>query len=653
MPLRAWRHPLDVGLALVVVAAVAAAYVPALDATFVWDDHVLAERDATFRHAPLTDLLGGPFWPTTPLADAIAPYYRPLVLASLRMDLALGGTARIFHRTNVGLHLGACVLLSLTATRLGVRGGAAAVCALLWGLAPRLTESVVWISGRTDLLATFFGLAALATSPDLAPGHGRRAGAQLVRSALSGVLLFAALLSKEVGLAFAAATAVAVANGRHGARRSWWARLAANVVLPTAAFFALRGRALADHVEAPRPLGAGKRLATALEAVGRYTEMTVDPLRPQTVIGLLGEVDWIRAAVGGLALLAVGAAWWRHRRRLHLGVKVGAALGGGALALVLHVVPLTLAGAVTADRLLYVPLAGAVLGAGVVSTRLSRPTLLASGAVATLVAGAFFIATRERAVDYQDEATFWVVASERAHPRNTTAVSALAGVARDAAEYDVACRLYEKVNRILVDSGRAETTAHRRASENLVACWVALGRYEDARALAELLARAHPTSGRVQMSLGFSRLHALDFDGAAEAFTSSLRLDPRLASIVRPAMDDLALSRSEDRVFKDLSKRERERPRYARHLGRLGHRPEAEVVHLRIVEDPSAPLAERSASLSFLLTFGSVDAARRALEASAFASTTSERELLSARTEQSDRVRLLAPRIAAIIDGKI
>ncbi len=652
MPLQLWRRLLVAAAAILVLVAVARAYAPAQKATFIWDDHILAEQDARFRHAPLGDVMTGPFWPDTPLADAWAPYYRPVVLISLRLDMLAGGTAETFHRTNILIHLLGCALVAIVAVRLGARATSALVAALVWGLAPRLSESVVWISGRTDLLAGALGLAALAISPDVtAKPAARTPAVKLALASLSGVLLFGALASKEVAIAFAAAIAIPILHARRteGLSRQWLTRLLANVALPVMVYVLLRSVALHGLTASPRALGPGRRLATALEVVGRYAEMLVDPLHPQTMIGTFGEIDVVRAIVGAVVLVALVVASVRLRRRTPIGVRVAMAIAAVALGLVLHLVPFTLAGAVAADRLLYVPLAGFAIGLVVALEMAHRHIRLVAGVLAFGLAALSMTTTKARAAEYQDEVLFWVVAAERAPPHNTTPLSSLANVVREAGETEHACRLYERASAILSSSARAGLAAHRRTRENLVSCWATVGRYNDALRLAEELARAYPESGRVRMGLGFARLHVLDFDGAAEAFTASTTMEPALARIVQPALEDLALARKDAPFFADPARRT-ERARYARYLARIGHLPEAEVVHLAVAEDATAPRDERLGSLAFLVTHGRLPLARRALEVTASlpVDLTDAHRTLAIREQRSERVARVSARIEAL-----
>lgn len=93
-------------------------------------------------------------------------YYRPLTILSYTLDRDLWGTIPSFmHLENILLHL-VCVWLVFAITKRllllwGAKGqGLALLAALFFALHPLATESVSWISGRTDpLMAVFLLLA--------------------------------------------------------------------------------------------------------------------------------------------------------------------------------------------------------------------------------------------------------------------------------------------------------------------------------------------------------------------------------------------------------------------------------------------------------------------------------------------------------------
>lgn len=630
------------GVAMLV--GVALAYAPAKDAALVWDDHVLVAKGASTFKAPITKILFGAFWPETPLADARAPYYRPLVILTFLADHARGGTPADFHLTNVVLHLLGCVFLAIAARRLGARPLAAIAAALLWGLAPRLTESVVWIAGRTDLLAGTLGLAALALAPDVGAAPGRRAVP--VRAAVAAVCLLGAMLSKEVGVAFA--LAIVLGTLRRSRDRATILRLAGYVGVPVAVWASARQIALAGKDVHLRDLGAGRRAATVLEALARYVEMTLDALHPRTCIGMLGEVDGARAALGGVLAIALVALLVRYRRASPAMVA-SCTLSIVSLGLVLHVVPFTLAGSVAADRLLYAPLAGLAIGGAVVVSAASTNVRRAAGILALGLAILFAQATRRRAAEYGDELGFWITAAENAHPHNTMPVSLLAGLVNDADDVALACQLYERSTRILEASERAGLAAHRRARENLAACWGRSGRYADALRISNALAHDYPDAARVQLGLAFARLHMRDFDGAIAAFERTRALDRALASDVSTLLVDVQTAHQEWSRFQSTAERSAAPLAWANHLARVGRRPEATAAFLAVALSSSRSELERRSAIDFLVLEGELDAAERALatpDTSAWAAAMRAR--LAERQARHARLLAVRPAIAQL-----
>src|SRR5262249_9564539 len=157
--------------------------------------------------------------------------------------------------------------------------------------------------------------------------------------------------------------------------RSARVRALGGAVVPVAVYGALRFHALGLGRAPQRALGGGARVATAFEALGRYVGMTLDAFRPRSSIGMLGEVDGGSVVLGGVVsvvgLVVVLRRVRAHRQRpIDPGVALGSVLAAGAIAPVLHVVPFSINGAVTADRLLYLPLAGVAIALAVVARSL-------------------------------------------------------------------------------------------------------------------------------------------------------------------------------------------------------------------------------------------------------------------------------------------
>jgi hypothetical protein len=177
-----------------VAALVAACYGPSVGNGFVWDDRLTA---------------GVPLDLTTVFLQRTAAYYRPLVMLSFAADRLLwGGSPVGYHVANVAYHLIVSWLLLGLCRALGLGSGIALAAALTFACHPVQSEAVLYISGRTDVLAALFVLLAL---------HAwRRARTPWDFSAFaSGAALLAALLCKEAAVAVPLAL---LARGAHPAR---------------------------------------------------------------------------------------------------------------------------------------------------------------------------------------------------------------------------------------------------------------------------------------------------------------------------------------------------------------------------------------------------------------------------------------------------
>ncbi|MBI3540196.1 MAG: hypothetical protein HY076_07990, partial [Candidatus Eisenbacteria bacterium] len=160
---------------------------------FVLDDHFLIERNPRAH-----SLAGVGLAFTTDVqrfqSGAAAPpaYYRPLTLASYVVDYALWGSRPgPFHLANLIAHALAAVLAALLFMRLFASVWTAAAAAALWAAHPIASESVAWISGRTDAFATCGVLGALIAWLRWREGGGHR------WLALAALVTYAACLAKE------------------------------------------------------------------------------------------------------------------------------------------------------------------------------------------------------------------------------------------------------------------------------------------------------------------------------------------------------------------------------------------------------------------------------------------------------------------------
>ena len=186
-----------------------------------------------------------------------------------------------FHLTNL-LALDAAVVLTVLALARRVTGGelAAVIAALIFALHPLHSESVSFVSGRTDVVATLFFLLAV-----LAYDRGRDARGGVAAAGSPGAYLLA-LLAEEVAITLPLILALwdwRVRGDLRDRRAAW--RAAARYA-PYAKFGALALylglRGLALRGAAGDAAGAWAppltRLLTTLQATASYAWMTVAPV---------------------------------------------------------------------------------------------------------------------------------------------------------------------------------------------------------------------------------------------------------------------------------------------------------------------------------------------------------------------------------------
>ena len=501
------RAPRPILLALLAVVLLWAAYAPVIGAPFLWDDHhLIFESQFVKSGFKPSDYFDSAFFARQETEPDGRGYYRPLTVLSLALDYAVHATnASGFHLTNLLLHTANFVLFLGLLRRVGLSALAATVAATAWALAPRLTEAVAWISGRTDVLAGSFVLGALLLAER--PGWWRRLGASTA--------LLAGLLSKEVALAGVAAVAV-LELSRPVPRRS-----RALALLPLA-FALLIYAALRVHAIGGVPHGSGasweRRLGAAPEALGRYLVMLLDPWRPDIQIGHLFVPSRGYMALGVVVALALLVFGWRWRRSFeHPLERAGIVLAFAGFALVLHVLPLAV-NVVTADRFLYVPLAGLILaGARPLTKLLARLALpIRAGVLAALLLSFGAVTWRQSSL-WSDEIDFWSHAYVATKAGTGTATVELGNVYYRAGLHREAIAVFES-NR--------DPTGGGMSRNNSATALQALGYYAEARMLLDELVRLFPRIPKYHLNLALAALSVGDFVQARRELEEALQRYP-------------------------------------------------------------------------------------------------------------------------------
>ncbi|HYC00998.1 MAG TPA: tetratricopeptide repeat protein [Candidatus Limnocylindrales bacterium] len=287
------RPPRYVRASAVVLPAILAAllYLPSLRNPLVWDDELHVPAAAT---APAAELI----------RPAPGQYARPMVMVSYAAQARLGGASpAALHLFNATIHGAAVALLALLLLRLGAAVPVAAAASILMAAHPLCSAAVAYVSGRTDLLAALFLLAALHVA--LAE---RRSGPALAAAGAAALCLLSAL-SKESGVMAGPAVAALwwhrAWRGRAEHSRPWVA-VAALIASGAGLFLVWPGDAVSAAVPPwLRLRAAGTTLAILLRLTLWPGDLHLDRLTPTGGGGaaLLGLAFVVAAAGVAAAFL--------------------------------------------------------------------------------------------------------------------------------------------------------------------------------------------------------------------------------------------------------------------------------------------------------------------------------------------------------------
>jgi Tfp pilus assembly protein PilF len=396
---------------VVAVLGAVAAYAATLGYDLVWDDNLLIQQSSSLHQwGELPRLLVSQFWWEP---GETSRYYRPLVTLTFFLDMQVWGLRPLgFHLTNVFAHV--AVVLGVLAVARRVTGDelAAGMGALAFALQPLHTESVAFVSGRTDVLAALFLLLALLTYDR----HRDRPRWYLTAGSLGAYLL--ALLAKEVAITLPAILALWdwCVRGDLRDRRAAGAAAARYAPYGGVLVLYLGLRALVLRGVGDADAGAWgpptTRLLTTLHMAAAYAWMTIVPYpanayRLVTPISTPLDPRWWLSIVGLGAVIA-GTAWALRRVP---------PVGFGALWFWITLLPsagvnlLPLPTVLMAERFLYLPTLGYCLVLGWIASRLLDPLRLGRAATPRLAPAvglavlvlAYLVLTLWRNEDWRNE----------------------------------------------------------------------------------------------------------------------------------------------------------------------------------------------------------------------------------------------------------
>jgi len=303
---RAWLIALG---AVVVVAATLIAYIPAIQADYIWDDNWLLYENPCM-HAP--DGLQY-FWYPRPKEETPGRYnvpdYFPITYTTFWLEWRVwGDDATGYHVTNVLLHAIGSLLVWWVLARLKIPG--AWLAGLLFALHPVNVASVAWISERKNVLSLVFYLLTILAWLKFDDTPRRRWYA-----AALGLFLVTLLCKTSTVMLPVVLLGLA-----------WWRRrrITGRDLLRTAPLFVMsavlgvvtiifqQGVTVSDI---PRPEGALSRLAAAGWCVWFYLYKALVPIN-LVMVYPRWDVDpaWAPAWIPLVLLVACGAVFWRFRR---------------------------------------------------------------------------------------------------------------------------------------------------------------------------------------------------------------------------------------------------------------------------------------------------------------------------------------------------
>lgn len=427
---KACAKPWLLGAAVALVAMVTMC--GALGGPFIYDDIPLIQGNSyvhSYEH--WRRWLSGTFIDTNmdpSLAKQTRVFFRPIVIASYALDWQwTGGQPWGFHLTNLLLHAANSFLLLFVLRGWGVRQWAALVAAVVFAVHPAQTETVAWISGRTDglcllgLLSATLGVRRLVTAR---AGKAQRLVGGMM--GLGGLLL--AFGSKEAAVVFPALFGIELwAKRRSPLDGTALRRLGTQTapLLVSALGYVILRQAWIDTGPGVATPPAMLRVPFVLEAVGRYTALVLLPTDVTMGRGLLRYDDgsltpvWAYVGLGALSLACIGwVAVAQRRKEPALSIALLA-----TTALLMPVSSIVWLGydVLVSPRFLYIPMVGVAFAiAAGLSTRgsiagepgeadsmshIERPRAI--GWACALGATALLATSFLRSLDFSSADSFW------------------------------------------------------------------------------------------------------------------------------------------------------------------------------------------------------------------------------------------------------
>jgi protein O-mannosyl-transferase len=413
-------------VSLILIAMVAFTYRDVLHHKFVYDDFELVVKNAGIRDLNFRGA-------ATMMFNKRSLNYLPMRMLSYAVDYHFWKLNPAgYHITNIVLHAADCLLVFYLVlyllTRVAVvpwgmarAVAAAGVSAAFFAVHPIHVEAVTWVSGRKDVLYSFFFLVgSIAFIRYRVKGEPTRFRGGYIVSLLC---LGAAMMSKGTAISYPFVLLLFDLLFPVIARRTSLSQRVQEhffMFLGLAIFFALDMRLAAREGMISSPFGGGvaSHIFTVVKIVPFYLGLIFLPIHLSAVYDVASSHSIAEPAVilSVLAMAVLIGVFIYCRRREPL---VSFSIGWFLLLLgpTLNIVPF---GTFAADRYAYLALLGVCLVAGLVFDRVARIGRAANAAawvvlICSLVACCQI--SHVRNADWKDQITFWS-ATKKTTPRS-------------------------------------------------------------------------------------------------------------------------------------------------------------------------------------------------------------------------------------------
>ena len=546
------HHAVALCLILIVTSGV---FANSLQSKFIWDD-----RDLILENHYIKD------WGYLPLAltkdffyrshdeDKIG-YYRPLITFSYMLDYSIWKLNPLgYHLTNLIVHTANCILIYLIVWFLSSSVTLSLLSSLLFTIHPIHTESVSWISGRTDVIAGFFFFSSL-----LLYMYGEKAG-RWKYYVFSLILFACALFSKEMVMTlpllimlydycFVAGREIPKLRGRV----KYWAGyfLLAGMYL-VVRFLVLKVGTGNSHVEELNRLYV---ILTFGKGFLYYLWKLLMPFNLSAYVILrLGSFTQIGVWAGIMVIVALAIAGLRSQdNRISFGIGF----------FLISLLPLTNLIPINspvdmdfplAERFIYIPSFGFCLLLGIGGEKILRLNKFTAGALVFLLLFFYSYNTFARNRVWKDEEIFYRVTAE-ASPRSSVIRNNLGAVFKSKGRYDEAIEqfkkaielypqlyvVYNNLGNVYQDKGSYQEALmyyqealrlrpdHAKTHNNLGNLYENLGRYDLAEQELKIALHLRPDLAESHSNLGNVYLDKKLYGEAIREFQEALRVKPDFA----------------------------------------------------------------------------------------------------------------------------